>query len=158
MQTEREPLNGTGLEPVQPDVMRRAFSTVFALGLVAAVGTGCVSRYKLDAEAPTHAAQAKLKVKVNRDELRQLTVTVDHLAPPAKLGQGHSAYAVWIAVPGHGVTKMGLLDYNDRRRRGTLKATTPHPKFEVIITLEKNSSASAPSPEVIVAKVVGRAS
>ncbi len=137
--------------------MRRPFHSVLALGLFAAVGTGCASRYKMDAKAPTHAAHAKMKVKVNRDDLRELDVTVDHLAPPHRLGPAYKAYAVWIAVPGHGVTKLGLLDYSEKRRRGSLKATTPHSKFEVIITLETNSSASSPSPDVIVQKIVGRA-
>lgn len=131
-------------------------TSLLALGLTAAVSTGCAARYKLDAEAPTHAAQAKLKVKVNRDDLRELKVTVDHLAPPGKLGAQYKAYGVWIQVPGHGTTKVGLLDYNEKRRRGTLDATTPHAKFEVIITLESNTSAAAPSNAVIVSKVVGK--
>jgi len=131
-------------------------TSLLALGMFTAVSTGCAARYKLDAEAPTHAAQAKLKVKVNRDDLRELKVTVDHLAPPGKLGAQYKAYGVWIRVPGHSTTKVGLLDYNEKRRRGTLDATTPHAKFEVIITLESNTSGAAPSNDVIVSKIVGK--
>jgi hypothetical protein len=136
--------------------MRRAVTTLLALGFLTAASTGCAARYKLDAKAPTHAALAKLKVKVNRDELRELKVTVDHLAPPHRLGPQYKAYAVWIQVPGHGTTKLGLLDYNENRRRGTIDATTPFSKFEVIITLETNPSTAAPSNEVIVSKIVGK--
>jgi len=137
--------------------MRRLTTSLLALGLLTAASTGCASRYHLDAKAPTYAALAKLKVKVNRDELRELKVTVDHLAPPHRLGPQYKAYAVWIKVPGHGVTKVGLLDYNENRRRGTLDATTPFAKFEVIITLEANPSTAAPSSDVIVSKIVGKA-
>ncbi|MCR9159589.1 MAG: hypothetical protein ACE37F_04520 [Nannocystaceae bacterium] len=131
--------------------------SLLALGVLTAASTGCASRYKLDAKAPTHAALAKLQVKVNRDELRELEVTVDHLAPPHRLGPQYKAYAVWIKVPGHGTTKVGLLDYNEKRRRGTLDATTPFRKFEVIISLETNPSTAAPSSDVIVSKIVGKA-
>ncbi len=141
---------------VQPHVMRRAMTSLLALGLFTAVSTGCAARYNLDAKAPTHAAHAKLKVKVNRDELRELKVTVDHLAPPHRLGPQYKAYGVWIRVPGHGTTKVGLLDYNEKRRVGSLDATTPHAKFEVIITLETNPSSAAPSNDVIVSKIVGK--
>lgn len=157
MQTLREPGNGTEPRAVEARVMRRLTTSLFALGLLTATSTGCASRYRLDAKAPTHAALAKLKVKVNRDELRELVVTVDHLAPPHRLGPQYKAYAVWIKVPGHGITKVGLLDYNENRRRGTLDATTPFVKFEVLITLETNPSTAAPSTEVIVSKIVGRA-
>jgi len=132
-------------------------TSLLALGFLATASAGCASRYKLDAKAPTHAAHAKLKVKVNRDDLRELKVTVDHLAPPHRLGPQYKAYAVWIQVPGHGTTKVGMLDYNEKRRRGTLDATTPFSKFEVLITLETNPSTPMPSNDVIVSKIVGRA-
>lgn len=131
-------------------------TSLLVLGLFTAVSAGCASRYELDAKAPTHAALAKLKVKVNRDELRELKVTVDHLAPPHRLGPQYKAYAVWIRVPGHGLTKVGLLDYSENRRRGTLEATTPFDKFEVLITLETNPSTADPSNDVIVSKIVGK--
>ncbi len=131
-------------------------TSLFALGLLTAVSTGCAARYNMDAKAPTYAAHVNLQVKVNRDQLRELKVTVDHLAPPHRLGPQYKSYAVWIQVPGHGTTKVGLLDYNEKRRRGTLDATTPHPKFEVFITLETNSSTATPSNDVIVSKIVGK--
>jgi len=126
-------------------------SCLMALSLPA-----CASRYKVDTEAPAYAGRAKMKVKMNKTGNRELDVEVDHLAPPARIDPTLRAYAVWISVPGHGVTKAGLLDYNERRRRGTLSATTPHPKFEVIVTLESNLSASTPSDKVVLRKLVAR--
>jgi hypothetical protein len=121
-----------------------------------AVG-GCASRYKLDANAPTYAAQAKIRVKVNKTENREVDITIEHLAPPTRLPGGYSSYAVWFRVPGHGVTKAGVLKYNEKKRRGKLEATTPHEKFEVLITLEPNSGSQVPSNAVIVNKIVGAA-
>lgn len=118
--------------------------------------TGCANRYKLDAEAPAYAARAKIKVKTNRDNNRVMSVVVDHLAPPSRIDPSHRAYAVWIRVPGVETIRAGTLDYNPRRRRGTLEATTPHANFEVLVTLESSSSATVPNPNnVVLSKVVG---
>jgi hypothetical protein len=63
---------------------------------------------------------------------------------------------VWIAVPGQPTAKAGFLSYSERRRRGVLTATTPHAKFEIIVTIETDSSATVPGPKVILRKVVAR--
>jgi hypothetical protein len=126
-------------------------AAVFALG-----AAGCAGRYKVEAEPPTYAALAKIKVKVNRDNNREMDMEVEHLAPPSRVDPAYKGYAVWIKVPGHAITKAGILDYNDRRRRGTLTATTPHPKFEVIVSLESDLSTPAPSNQVILSKLVAR--
>jgi hypothetical protein len=118
---------------------------------------GCANRYKVDTEPPTYAGKAKIRVKTNRDDNREMTMTVEHLAPPSRIDPTYKGYAVWIKVPGHAITKAGVLDYNSRRRRGTLTATTPHPKFEVLVSLETDLSAPAPSPHVILSKLVARA-
>jgi hypothetical protein len=126
-----------------------------AAALALLLPAACASRYKLDASAPTYAAQAKIRVKVNKTENREVDVTLLHLAPPAKIPGGYRGYAVWFHVPGHGVTKAGVLDYNERRRRGELEATTPHAKFEVVVTLERDPSTQVPGPDVVVRKIVG---
>jgi hypothetical protein len=128
------------------------------LFVLAAVSTaGCASRYKVDAEPPTYAAKAKIKVKVNRDDNREMDMEVEHLAPPKRVDPTLKGYVVWIKVPGHAIVKAGILDYNDRRRRGTLTATTPHPKFEVIISMESDLSVASPSSRVILSQLVARA-
>ncbi|MEM7160130.1 MAG: hypothetical protein AAF799_45250 [Myxococcota bacterium] len=136
---------------------RRSSPALLLTCLLSLAASGCASRYKLDAEPPAYAAKAKIKVKVNKTENREMTVRIDHLAPPSRIGPNLRGYVVWIHVPGHGTSKAGLLDYNERRRRGTLKATTPHPKFEVIVTLEDDLSVAQPSERVIVRKLVAKA-
>ena len=133
----------------------RLLSLVFAT--VALASTGCASRYRVDAEPPTYAALAKIRVKVNRTDNREMHLDVLHLAPPARIDPGYRGYAVWINVPGHGISKAGILDYNERRRKGRIVATTPHPKFEVIVSLERDLTTSAPSQQVILRKIVARA-
>ena len=124
--------------------------------LLLVTSPGCAGRYKLDADAPTYAAQAKLSVKVSKTGVRTLRVEMIHLAPPKKIDPANQGYMVWIAVPGQATTKAGFLKYSERRRRGVLVATTPHAKFEVIVSIETNSSVTAPSPKVILRKIVAR--
>ncbi|MEX1369447.1 MAG: hypothetical protein AB1Z98_40345 [Nannocystaceae bacterium] len=131
-------------------------AVIMLTSLLSLSAMGCASRYKVDAEAPTYAAKAKIKVKVNKTDNRELSLLVEHLAPPARIDPTLRNYTVWLSVPGHGVSKAGVLDYNERRRRGQLRATTPHMKLEVIITLESDSSAEQPSNRVILRKVVAR--
>lgn len=130
---------------------------LYPLLAILAFGTaGCASRYKVDAEAPTYAALAKIRVKINRTENREMHLDVLHLAPPARIDPTYRGYVVWISVPGHGISKVGVLDYNERRRRGRIVATTPHPKFEVIVSLERDLSTAAPSEPIILRKIVAR--
>lgn len=131
-------------------------SLLVTLGVIAPLSAGCASRYRVEASAPTYAAIGKITVKVNKTENRILRVRILHLAPAQRINPRFTHYAVWISVPGVGVSKAGLLDFNDRQRRGRLVATTPHRNFEVIVTLESDRSASVPSPDIILRKVVGR--
>ena len=137
---------------------RRLSSRLFAplCWALLMTGAGCASRYKLDAEAPTYAAQAKISVKVNKTGIRSFRVEMIHLAPPARIDPANQGYMVWIAVPGQATAKAGFLKYSERRRRGVLVATTPHAKFEIIVSIEQSSSVMAPGPKVIVRKVVAR--
>lgn len=133
--------------------MIRKFSmAMLALGLVAS--TGCAHRYRLDTEAPNYAGMAKVKVKVNDTGNREMTLRIDHLAPPYRIDPNFRAYAVWIAVPGHGTSKIGLLDYDVAKRRGELVATSPYPKFEVIVSLEGDTSSAVPSEAIVMRKIV----
>ena len=133
--------------------MKRLSLAAVALMLLAPAG--CANRYQMDANAPTYAAQAKIRVKVNKTGTRDVHLRLDHLAPPAKVEGGYRGYAVWFRVPGHGVTKAGTVDYDFKRRKGKLFATTPHAKFEVVVTLERDLSVQAPSANVIIQRVVG---
>ena len=137
--------------------MKRTMFRKLSISVIASallLASGCANRYQVDTEAPNYAAIAKIKVKVNKDENREMTLQIDHLAPPHKLGGTYRAYAVWIAVPGHGISKVGMLDYTAKKRRGELVATSPHAKFEVIVSLEESASTSQPSQQIVLRKLV----
>jgi len=133
--------------------MMRKFSIV-TLAVMIAGTAGCANRYRLDTEAPNYAGMARVKVKVNDTGNREMTLRIDHLAPPHRIDPSYRAYAVWIAVPGHATSKIGLLDYDAGKRRGEIVATSPFAKFEVIVSLEGDSSTAQPSDAIVMRKVV----
>jgi len=134
--------------------MKRRLATLCAALLVSA--SGCISRYRVEAEAPTYAAQARLSVKVNRTGNRVVRLVMIHLAPFRKIDPGYVGYAVWIVVPGQPHVLAGFLDYNRERRRGMLVASTPKSKFEVQVSLEKSKSVTAPTGKIILRKIASR--
>jgi hypothetical protein len=133
-------------------LLSKSFASLVLAGSLA----GCANRYHVDAEAPNYAATADLAVRVNKTEQRELTMHIEHLAPPTRIDPALHAYAVWIAVPGHGSAKLGLLDYDAKHRSGEIVATAGYEKFEVIVTLEADPSTAVPSDRVVLRKVVGK--
>lgn len=133
-------------------------SASLALTLVAGAlaAGGCASRYRVPSGPPTYAADAKIAVTVNKTGVRKVVLKVVHLAPLSRISPAHKAYVVWFSVPGQGVTRAGALDYSEKWRTGKLVATTPHPKFELILTIEDNPTAQQPSPQVLLRKIVSK--
>ena len=145
-------LRPTTIPPVRAPWHRLA---VLGLGLALA-GPACASRYKADTDSPAYAGQAKISVKLNKTGNREIRVQINHLAPPQKIDPQGRAYVAWIAVPGSPPVKAGVLEYNDRRRRGVISATTPNPKFEVVVTLEQSVRPTEPSSTEILRKLVSK--
>jgi hypothetical protein len=133
-----------------PEMVR----TVLTVSLLSSLLFGCASRYEAFGLPSQPAAKADIVVRVNRTDNREVKMRVEHLAPPRKIDVSYSVYAVWFAVPGHGVVKAGVLDYDNDDRRGDLVATSPHNKFEVLISLEKDASVDAPSDAIVLRQVV----
>jgi hypothetical protein len=134
--------------------MNLRYLGVFAL--LAASIAGCASTYEMPTEAPNYAAIADIEVRVNKTDLREMTLRIEHLAPPRRIDPSLVAYVVWMTVPGHGTSKLGQLEYDEDDREGRLLATSAHRKFEVLVTLESDPSAASPSNNVVLRKLVGK--
>ncbi len=131
----------------------RTLGLAFALFSLA---TGCASRYRMETEPPNYAGRADLTVRVNKTDLRELSMHIEHLAPPRRIDPAMQGYVAWIAVPGHGIAKLGRIEYDEDSREGDLLATSAFEKFEVIVTLESDLSSDAPSDRVVLRRVVGK--
>lgn len=123
-------------------------ATVLALSPLAA---GCKTvNARVAASAPTYAADASIRLKPNKTGNGELVIEVEHLAPPKRIDKSYAGYVAWILVEGQPPVKLGVLDYNERKRLGQLHATTPQKRFSVKITIEQDLNASTPSSLVII--------
>jgi len=91
------------------------------------------------------AAQGRLSVKGSEGPNQVVSVTVQHMAAPAKVKAGTSAYVVWLLPDAaKDPINMGVLSV-DKDLKGELQFKTPFPKFEVFVTAEANPTVQAPA-------------
>ncbi len=82
---------------------------------------------------------------------RMVTVEMEHLPPASRISESATLYVVWIKPQGGTPSMAGRLEYDDDERSGTMRATTPHTEFELLITAETDATATSPS-DIVVAR------
>lgn len=134
--------------------MKRSVSIVAGLALGASVllfGCGGPSEFAVVGTARAAGADGTIKVEKQDGGNSKVTVQMQHLPPPDRLGDGLKTYVVWFDAPDQPSVKAGGLGYDADKREGNMMATTPLAKFTVKVTAEKSINVSTPS-EVVVAK------
>lgn len=128
---------------------------VTGLGVLALAIAGCGGGTSYVATGLGPALSADARIDVERTGAnRQVSVSVQHLMPPERLGRDFSDYAVWIVPPGGTPIPAGRLDYDEGRRRGRLTTITPYENFRVLITAEPGIPMGVPSRAVVIAQDV----
>jgi len=82
---------------------------------------------------------------------RLVSLQLQHLPPPERLGEGLSAYVVWFRAEDQAPVRAGVLEYDPETREGALTATTPMADFTILVTAEAEGNAPSPS-EIVVAE------
>jgi len=91
------------------------------------------------------SAQGRLAVKGSEGPNQVVDLTVKHMAQPARVKSGATAYVVWLQPEGaREPINQGVLSV-DKDLNGQLQFKTPFPKFEVFVTAEANPTVQAPS-------------
>jgi hypothetical protein len=91
------------------------------------------------------SAQGRLAVKGSEGPNQVVDLTVKHMAPPAKVKSGATAYVVWLEPDAaKAPINMGVLAV-DKDLNGELQFKTPFPKFEVFVTAEQDPAVQTPS-------------
>ncbi len=123
-----------------------AAPALLTLSLALAFTVGCKKQtYDFDTKAPAHAGQAELVLKVDKTGNGEISITLEHLAPPQRIDASLNTYVVWIQSAGKDPHKLGILDYKEKKRVGTLNATYSEDQMKIIVTLEKDSSTDVPT-------------
>ncbi len=126
------------------------------LSMVAlAAACGGPSEYMMQGNQRAAGADGMIQVERIEGGNRMVTLAIDHLPPPARLGPEMTSYAVWFQDAGRAPQKAGVLDYDDDTRSGSLMATTPLSRFTVKVTAERDQRSISPSDLVVATRLVG---
>jgi hypothetical protein len=121
-----------------------------------ALAAGCSTKEDLTASAIAPAAKGEVKVNEDRQDNSEVTVKVQHLAPPEKFYPGATNYTVWIQPSGSDTFQnVGALKVDDDLE-GEYKTTVPYKDFRVLVTPEMGNMAQAPTGPTIFDQKVTR--
>jgi hypothetical protein len=116
-------------------------------------------RYQPHGTPKAPEADAEIVAEVNADSgFTRINMTVDHLAPPARLTAGGTTYVVWARQSdGAPWQRVGALAYDEGQRRGKMEeATVPLTGFDLIVSAEKENAPANPSADVVVVQEVNK--
>ncbi len=142
--------------------MRGHASKVLRLAVVAfacAMMAGCGGplRYSPQGIGKAPGADAEIVADVNFDAaMTRLDMEVKNLPPPDRLDATSTAFVVWARPDSDSPwQRIGALNYDGDSRKGKLKeVSVPLTRFELIVSLEKNSNPGSPSSEIVIKQTV----
>ncbi|MFV8754085.1 hypothetical protein ACNOYE_26365 [Nannocystaceae bacterium ST9] len=102
------------------------------------------AKYEFETNAPATAGLAEIVMTVDKTGNGEITLEFEHLAPPKKIDSSLSAYVVWLQIEGKDPAKLGVLEFKDKKRFGSLTATYSAKQMKVIVTVESDPGATAP--------------
>jgi hypothetical protein len=132
---------------------RRIGLTLGLLASMALAGCGGPSEHTVQGTQLAPGVDAHITAAVDSDDATtRLAVDVVHLPPPERIEAGSQHFVVWqrpsSAAPWR---RVGVLDYDAESREGGLAETTvPYANFELLISVERQSSPRSPSSAVVV--------
>lgn len=121
--------------------------------LVALSACGGASSYELKGRTTAPGTDGQVVVERIEGGNKLVSLSLDHLVPPSRLGPGLQIFAVWFVGP-TGAQLAGQLLYDEDTRRGHLSATTPMGKFKLMVTAEKGPGATKPGDVVVTTRRV----
>lgn len=134
--------------------LRWAMGATLAAALIGCGGL----RYAPKGTPRAPDADAYIEAQVSQaNAMTQISVKIEHLAPPDRLVAGSTSYVVWARRDdGAPWARVGSLKYDGGSRKGELYgASVPETSFELIVSAEKQTGPAGPSADVVVAQKVG---
>lgn len=120
----------------------------FTLAFLPACGGGSWS-YHVVGTSRDPGSNGHIQVERIEGGNRLVTASLEHLTPPARLGDGLTTFVLWFRDEQGRATMASLLAYEEDSRSARATATTPMREFDVIVTAERTETAGEPSDNVI---------
>lgn len=133
--------------------MRRLASLLLFTALTA--GCSGTAEYSVVGNERAAGADGVVRVEEIENGSRLVTISVEHLPPPSRLGPNLTAYVAWFIPNGQPPVRAGALAYDEDTRAGSATATSPDATFEIRITAERSTTVSAPGDVVVMTRRVG---
>ena len=124
----------------------------------ALIGCSGTLRYAPKGTPRAPDADAYIDATVSQPNMMtQVSVKIEHLAPPDRLVAGSTNYVVWARRDdGAPWARVGSLKYDNGSRKGELYgASVPETSFELIVSAERQAAPAGPSADVVLAQKVG---
>ena len=129
-------------------------ATVLALPLMFA-SSGCnKQKYDVETTSPANAGQAQLVLSVDKTGNGTITMDFQHLPPPKRIEESLQAYVVWGTSDGKDPYKLGIVEYDEKKRSGSLEATFADDRMTIVVTLEQDPNTNAPIGARVLEQVV----
>lgn len=125
--------------------------TLSLLLLSALPACGGPAEFGLTGTARAAGTDGTATVEVIEGGSHMVVVELNHLPPPARLGDGLTTYVVWLQEDGGQPQKAGVLAYDEDERSGRMRATTPNANVTLSVTAEVDREITSPS-EIVVAR------
>lgn len=132
--------------------MRKLYALCLTLALLCA-GAYAAKKYPMTAASIVPGARAEVEIGKDSNGNTKLKMRVEHLANLENLTPRASAYVVWMQERSGNAENQGQLKM-DKHLKATFETSTPMKSFDVFVTAEQDSRATAPSgPEVLKATI-----
>ncbi len=106
--------------------------------------TSCATTAKFPISNVTPAAEIMAKIKKDKQDNYEITITAKYLADAERLSPPKKTYVVWISTKNSGIKNIGQLN-NENAQKSTLEALTAFKPEVVFITAEDEGDISYPS-------------
>lgn len=112
--------------------------------LVIFMSLSCASSITFPVSDLAPAAEITVKQKTDNNDNNEIHVKAKYLASPERVGNGFTAYVVWLVSEENGIKNIGAL-YNENGEDSELETVTSFVGTEIFITAEKEAGVSMPT-------------
>jgi hypothetical protein len=134
---------------------------LLAVGIAGALAVACGGplTYKLASSPKATGADGTLEATIHKDEHEtKLLFNVSHLPPAGRITQDAKYFIVWGRKDDKTTwQRIGNFVYAEDNRTGLFKASFPEIEFDIEVSVEKDDSVPAPSPDIVFSQHVGPA-
>lgn len=135
-------------------MMSRTLSALALVATLSLAACGGPTVYTMVGTPLSVGTDGTVKVEAIDGGNYMVQVELNHLPPPARLGDGLTTYVVWFIREGIAPTLAGALNFDEANRTGTMMATTPYSQFRIRVTAEQTRDVASPSTVVVADQLV----